>query len=181
MKIGSKVRGLVTSFPDIVPGNVQCPTSNVQPSIHGHGTESLLRHWTFDVRCSMFGVSALISGFRRRPLDEIFPEILVAARDLAWRDICRLDQHHVRRAHVAIHCSLLALVEAGHVAEGNLDNSHRCSQMRARYRICGSSSSAMASTSQRSNSPYKNVDGFWPSSAGLRTVCRKRRISPNVR
>ncbi len=42
---------------------------------------------------------------------------------------------------------VFALVEAGHVAADNLDNSRRCSQMRARYRIYGSSSSAMASIS----------------------------------
>src|SRR6266404_717346 len=113
--------------------------------------------------------------------NEPLPEILAAVTDLARRDFCRLDGSHVRRTHVPIYCSLLALVEAGHVAEGNLDNSHRCSQMRARYRICDSSSSAMASTSQRSSSPYKNVDGFWRSSVGLRTVCRERRISPIIR
>jgi hypothetical protein len=80
-----------------------------------------------------------------------------------------------------IHPSLLAPVETRHVAKGNFDNSHRCSQMCARYRIRGSSSSAVASTSQRSSSPYKNVDGFWRSSAGLRTFWRERRISPGVR
>ena len=68
---------------------------------------------------------------------------------LIWLGVIfrRLDQCYVRRAYVAIYCSVLALVETGHVAEGNLDNSRCCSQMRARYRIRGSSSSAMASPS----------------------------------
>ena len=138
-------------------------------------------HWTFSVRCWMFGVSVLISDFRRLTLDEIFPQILVATVDLACRDLRRLDQCHVRREYVAIHCSLLDLVETWYLTKDDLDNSRLCPQMRARYRIYGSSSSAMASTSQRSNFPYKNVNSFWRSFTGLRTICCKRRISPDVR
>ena len=95
----------------------------------------------------MFGVSVLISDFRRVTLDEIFPQILVAVVDLARRDFRRFDECDVRRAHVAIHCSLFALVEAGDVAEDDLGNFVVASQMRARDRIRGSSFSAMASTS----------------------------------
>ena len=45
-----------------------------------------------------------------------FPEILAAVADLDRRDLCRIDRSDVRRAHVAISRSDLALVEAGHGA-----------------------------------------------------------------
>jgi hypothetical protein len=76
MKIGSKVNGAVASLRDI--GRGKRAMSN--PPSQGYGVASaqlptliftspslefLLCHWTFDVRCSMFGVSVLISDFRR--------------------------------------------------------------------------------------------------------------------
>jgi hypothetical protein len=64
MKMGWKVRGAVRFFGDIVAANVQRPTSNVQHSIQNCDAESFC-HWTFSVRCWMFGVSVLISDFRR--------------------------------------------------------------------------------------------------------------------
>jgi hypothetical protein len=70
----------------------------------------------------MFGVSVLMSDFKSLTSDEIFPQILVAIIDLAGRDLRRLDQHYVGRAHVAIHRSLSVVVEAGHVAARNLDH-----------------------------------------------------------
>src|SRR5262245_20085647 len=180
MKIGSKARGVVTSVGDIVAPNVQCPTSNVQHSIQNCDLESFC-HRTFTVRCWMFGVSVLILISDGPPLGEIFSQILAAVADLDRRDLRRVDQRHVRRAHVAIHRSLLALVEAGHVAEGNLDNPRCCSQMRACYGICRPGSFVMASTAQPSSAAHKSLDGLWRSVTGLRTLCRKRRISPDVR
>ena len=64
----------------------------------------------------MFRVSVLIPDFSVGSLDEIVPQILVAIADLAGCDLCRLDQRDVCRAHVAIHCSFLDLVETGYVA-----------------------------------------------------------------
>lgn len=101
-------------------------------------------------------------------------QILVAIADLARRDLRRVYQRHVVRAYVAIHRTVLAVVKARHVAESNLDNSRRCSQMRAYYRIRGSRSSPVASTSHPSKPPYETVDGFWRSTARLRAVCRNR-------
>ncbi len=92
----------------------------------------------------MFRVSVLISDVC---VDEVFPQILAALADLARRDLRQLQQRHVGGAHIATRCSRLAVVEAGHVASDNLDNSGLCSQIRARYRIYGSSSPAMASIS----------------------------------
>ena len=119
------------------------------------------------------------------PLFEMFHGI--DSLELA-RDINRIAQED--GAHP---CVLLQVNVAGegskfgfspgqlHVARSNLDNSGRCSQMRPRHRICRFSSSAVASIAQRSNSQHENVTGFWRSSIGLRTVCRKRRISSDVR
>ena len=155
------------------------------------GDVAVLRRW---IRCGVIGIVRdehrlhnIVEGhgFNVRLLFEPRHESaqrLSARKGEVQRIIVRrFDQRHVRRTHVAICCSLLALVETRHVAGGNLDDSRCCSQMRARYRIRGSCSSAMASTLQRSSSPHKNVDGFWRSSTGLRTVCRKRRISSDVR
>ena len=66
----------------------------------------------------MFGVSVLISDFPPYLLDEIFSQILAAVGDLARRDFCRLDRCNVGAAHVAIYCSVFAVVEAGHDAKG---------------------------------------------------------------
>ena len=79
---------------------------------------------------------------------------------MAWRNLRRLDQRHVGRTHVAVRRSLLALVEAGYVAERDLDNFGRCSQMRARHRICGPGASIMAGASQRSDSRRKTLTLF---------------------
>ena len=49
--------------------------------------------------------------------DATLSQILAAIADLGRCDFHWLDQCHVRRAHVAICCSLLSLVETGHVAE----------------------------------------------------------------
>ena len=97
----------------------------------------------------MFGVSVLISDFRRLTSDEIFSQILVAGVGLAWRDFHRFDERDVGRAHVAIHCSVLALVETGDDAEGNLGDHRVDAPMRARGRIRGSGSSAVACASLR--------------------------------
>ena len=67
---------------------------------------------------------------------------------MAWRNLRRLDQRHVGRTHVAVRLRLLALVEAGYVAERDLDNFGRCSQMRTRHRICGPGASVVAGGSQ---------------------------------
>ena len=74
-------------------------------------------------------------------------EILAAVADLAGRDFCQLDRSDVRRAHVAISYSDLALVEAGRGAGDDPIGPHCCAQMRARGRIRDSGSSPMACTS----------------------------------
>lgn len=84
-------------------------------------------------------------------------------------------------AHVALYCSVFALGEPGDIPGHNVDYSRRRPQMRARHRICDSGFSAVARASQFSGSPDQSGNVFWRSSAGLRTFCHERRISPDIR
>lgn len=108
-------------------------------------------------------------------------QILAAIIDLARRDFYWLDECDVVGADVTIYCSVLALVKTGHGAAHYLGDSRGYAQMRARRRIHGPGASAVACTSMRYNPVHGDAGFVCCSSAGLRSVCGKRRISPNVR
>jgi hypothetical protein len=69
------------------------------------------------------------------PQHETLSKILTTVTDLARRDFPRLDRSDVGRAHVAIHCSVFALVETGDFAQDTCIDPVRCSQMRPSERV----------------------------------------------
>ena len=65
----------------------------------------------------------LIQTHRKR--NATLLQILAAVTNLGLRYFSRLNRRAVRRAHVAIHGAVLALVETGNVTGENLVHPHR--------------------------------------------------------
>ena len=107
------------------------PNSLDEDRFEGEGTIDFgfwISDCGFQIRRFRRAVSLDPENIRGRHTDallanETICQILVAITDLAWRDLRRFNQRHVFPAHIPLHRSVLALVETGHVAEYNLDNS----------------------------------------------------------
>ena len=99
---------------------------------------------------------------------------------MACGDFYRFDECDVGRAHVAIYCSVFALVETGNDAAGRLDNHGVHAPLRACGRIRGSGFSNVACVSLGHKRVHADADSVWSSLVGVCPVWRERRISPNV-
>ena len=93
---------------------------------------------------------------------------------MGWRDFPWLNRSDVGRAHVAIHCSVFALVETGDDPGEHMGDHRVDAQLRTRGRIRGSGSSDVACASLGYERVHADVHAVWCCLGGLRPVCRER-------